>query len=121
MLTKANLMIYQGDDYEGTVTVSDGVTPPAQVIAGYTAQAQIRQGPADSNPTIIVQIQAAVNSPYITLTIPVPARLPVGQYTLKLWVRDETEPPGGQSVVPRVARSSLPFRVVDRASRAGPD
>jgi hypothetical protein len=58
---------------------------------------------------------------YITLTIPVPARLPVGQYTLKLWVRDETEPPGGQSVVPRVARSSLPFRVVDRASRAGPD
>ena len=70
MLTKANLMNYQGDDYEGTVTVSDGVTPPAQVIAGYTAQAQIRQGPADSNPTIIVQIQAAVNSPYITLTIP---------------------------------------------------
>ena len=70
MLTKANLMIYQGDDYAGVVTVSDGVTPPGQVIAGYAAQAQIRAGPADSNPTVVVEIETAVASPDINLTIP---------------------------------------------------
>jgi hypothetical protein len=70
MLTKANLMIYQGDDYQGTVTVADGVTPPGQVIAGYSAQAQIRDGPADANATVLVEIGTAVNSPYVDLTIP---------------------------------------------------
>jgi hypothetical protein len=69
MLNKANLMIYQGDDYQGTVTVSDGTgTPPD--LSGYSAQAQIRDGPADSNPAVVCQIEAAITSPYVNLTIP---------------------------------------------------
>src|SRR5262252_1085181 len=66
---KANLDLYQGDDYFATVTVSNGGTPPDQVLAGYTAQAQIRLGPADTN-DVLYEIAAAVNSPYIDLTIP---------------------------------------------------
>jgi hypothetical protein len=40
------------------------------VIAGYTAQAQIRTGPADSNAAVLVNIATAVASPQITLSIP---------------------------------------------------
>jgi hypothetical protein len=70
MLSKANLMIYQGDDYQAVVTVSDGVTPPGQILTGYTAQAQIRNGPADTNAAILVEIETAMASPDINLTIP---------------------------------------------------
>jgi hypothetical protein len=70
MLSKANLEIYQGDDYQGTVTVTNGSTPPDQVLAGYTAQAQIRNGPADKNSAVVIQIQTAVTSPNVLLTIP---------------------------------------------------
>ena len=68
---KADLWIYQGDDYKGTVTVTDTAgTPPAQIIAGYTAHAQIRCGRADENPQVVVEIATAVNSPNIALSIP---------------------------------------------------
>ena len=70
MADTADLNIYQGDDYSAIVTVSSGSTPPAQVLAGYTAQAQIRQGPADIYPQIVVQISTAVNSPNVSLSIP---------------------------------------------------
>jgi hypothetical protein len=70
MLSKANLEIYQGDDYQGTVTVSDGVSPPDQVIAGFTAQAQIRNGSADKNSAVVIQIVTSVSSPYVNLSIP---------------------------------------------------
>ena len=68
---KADLWIYQGDDYKGTVTVTDTAgTPPGQIIAGYTAHAQIRCGRADENPQIVIQIVTAVSSPKIALSIP---------------------------------------------------
>jgi hypothetical protein len=70
MASRGNLMLYQGDDYRASVEISDYVTPPASVIAGYTAQAQIRGGPADSNPAILVEIATEVQSPYVNLTIP---------------------------------------------------
>jgi hypothetical protein len=71
MADKADLYVYQGDDYRGTVTVTDTVgTPPAQIIAGYTAQAQIRCGRADDNPQVVVEITTAVSSPDIALSIP---------------------------------------------------
>jgi hypothetical protein len=57
---RADLYIQQGDDYQAVVTVSDASTPPGQVLAGYTAQAQIRCGRADENPQVVVEIATAV-------------------------------------------------------------
>jgi hypothetical protein len=72
MASNANLHLYQGDDYSAQVTVtsSDPSVPPAQILAGYTAQAQIRQDYADWSSTVIVEIGATVESPNITLSIP---------------------------------------------------
>jgi len=70
MLSRADLTVYQGDDYRATVEVTDGVTPPDQILTGYSALAQIRSGPADSNPAVIVAIQTAIASPYVNLLIP---------------------------------------------------
>lgn len=69
MPNRADLQIYQGDDYTALVTVANGL-PPDQVIAGYTAQAQIRENVADEADVIVVEIATAVASPNITLTIP---------------------------------------------------
>ena len=63
MWSKANLMIYQGDDYGAIVTVADGVTPAAEIIAGYTAQAQIRSGIADEQTTVAAEIACTVVLP----------------------------------------------------------
>lgn len=66
---KANLVLYQGDDYAAVVTVSNG--GGSLDLTGYTAQAQIRMGPADSNPQVVVEIDTSVDPPnQIGLTIP---------------------------------------------------
>ena len=66
----ADLVIYQGDDYAAVVTVTDGSNTPPD-LTGYTAQAQMRQGPADANPDVVVEITATVNPPnQIQLSIP---------------------------------------------------
>ena len=64
----ADLQIYQGNDFSATVTVSSPNTPPATVIQGYTAAAQIRQDIADVASTIILALTTAVASPNITLS-----------------------------------------------------
>jgi hypothetical protein len=69
MADRGDLEIYQGDDYGGQVFVTTDGTTPAN-IAGYTAQAQIRQGVADSYPNVLIQMQATVSSPYVNLAIP---------------------------------------------------
>jgi hypothetical protein len=70
MPSKADLNIYQGDDYAAVVTVSNGSTPPDQVLAGYAAQAQIRTGVADKQTTVACEILTTVSSPYVNLSIP---------------------------------------------------
>jgi hypothetical protein len=66
----ADLMIYQGDDYTAVVTVTDGTNTPPD-LTGYSAQAQMRQGPADANPDVVVEITATINPPnQIQLSIP---------------------------------------------------
>jgi hypothetical protein len=68
MPSRADLRIYQGDDFGAVVTVNGG-TPP-DVIAGYTALAQIREDTADNCPDVAAEIVTEVASPVINLTIP---------------------------------------------------
>ncbi|HEU0180357.1 MAG TPA: hypothetical protein VFV58_39475 [Blastocatellia bacterium] len=70
MPDRGDLIIYQGDDWGATVTVTSNGVPPDQVIAGYTAKAQIRQDVADNDPDVDIEIVTAVASPAISLTIP---------------------------------------------------
>jgi hypothetical protein len=69
MLSKADLLIYQGDDYSATVTVSNNTTTPPD-LTGFIAQAQIRSGPADSNSQVIVELAATISTNIVTLSIP---------------------------------------------------
>jgi hypothetical protein len=90
MPARADLRIYQGDDYGAVVTVNGG-TPP-DVIAGYTAKAQIREDTADACPDVAAEISAQVASPVVNLAIPsaVTANL-CGQY---VWDLELTDPDG---------------------------
>lgn len=68
--SQANLVIYQGDDYAAVVTVV-GSQGAAVDLTGYTAEAQMRLGPADAYPVVIVEIITAVTPPNtINLSIP---------------------------------------------------
>jgi hypothetical protein len=66
---KADLLIYEGDDYSATVTVTNATTTPPD-LTGFIAHAQIRNGPADSNTQVIVEVTATVSTNIVTLSIP---------------------------------------------------
>jgi len=68
MPNRADLQIYQGDDYSAVVMVTNTL-PPDQIIAGYSAQAQIRTDCADCDPDVTVEIGCSVQTPYVYLTI----------------------------------------------------
>jgi hypothetical protein len=91
MPSTANLAIYQGDDFAAVVTVTNG-TPTPPDLTGCLPQAQIRLGPADSNPTVVVEIAAALNPPnLINLTIPHSVtKMLEGQYAWDLQLTDPT-------------------------------
>jgi hypothetical protein len=59
---RANLSVYQGDDFRAAVTVSDS-TGAAADLTGYTVNAQIRRGIADNNPDIVQTISTSVDLP----------------------------------------------------------
>lgn len=65
-LTKADLIVYQGDDYGATVLVTNEDGTPAD-ITGYTAKAQIRRAVADSDPEVVAELSATVQSPHVVL------------------------------------------------------
>ena len=69
MAGNADLLVMQGDDYQGLVTVTKPDTAPLDVLTGYTARAQIRAGNADEYP-VLVNILTNITSPYIALAIP---------------------------------------------------
>jgi hypothetical protein len=66
MVKRANLQIYQGDDYVATVTVKNADGTPAD-LSGYTAKAQIRRNVADLQPAVTVELLATIASPFINL------------------------------------------------------
>ena len=90
---KANLVLYQGDDYAAVVTVS-GVSD----LSGYTAQAQIRLGPADSNPQVVVEIETTV-APPSTINLEIPNDI-TGQLSgMYAWDLQVTDPDGIVSTI----------------------
>jgi hypothetical protein len=89
MADRADLVIYQGDDYAGIVLVTNTL-PPETVIAGYTAKAQIREDIADAAGPVVVEIVTSVASPLINLSIPRSQTLGLcGDY---LWDLEVTSP-----------------------------
>ena len=91
MAGRADLYIYQGDDYTALVTVMSDASTPAD-ITGYTAQAQIREDVADNVAEVAVDIVTDVFSPYISLKIPSSVTVNLcGAYVWDLQVTD----PGG--------------------------
>jgi hypothetical protein len=90
--SNANLAIYQGDDYSAVVTVSESGSPVPPDLTGFTAQSQIRIGPADANPQVVVEIGTSVAANLVTLTIPAPlTALMSGLY---VWDLQLTAPDG---------------------------
>ena len=90
MPARADLRIYQGDDYGAVVTVNGG--EPPDVIAGYTAKAQIREDTADACPDVAAEIVTEVVSPVINLTLPADVTVNLcGQY---VWDLEITDPNG---------------------------
>jgi len=69
MATKANLALYQGDDYSAVVTVTNGASGVPD-LTGYTAQAQIRTAYADQQPAIACEMATEITANTITLAIP---------------------------------------------------
>lgn len=95
MPNRADLAIYQGDDYIAIVTVNQAQIP--DIIAGYTAKAQVREDVADGCPDIAVTIGATVNSPYIDLAIPAAETANLcGEY---VWDLEITSPDGVVSTI----------------------
>jgi len=67
MADRWDLVLYQGDDFSGTVTVNTETGPLD--LTGYTAQAQIRTAVADTQANISADIGATVTPSNIVLAI----------------------------------------------------
>jgi hypothetical protein len=91
MAAQANIAIYQGDDWAAIVSVLDGSGNAAD-LTGYIPAAQIRLGPADCYPQVLVEITAAIDATVtgqIDLTIPnATTMLMSGQYDWDLQITD---------------------------------
>jgi hypothetical protein len=68
MPSKGTINLYQGDDAGIIVSVFNENGTPAD-LTGYTAQAQIRRGPADVDPIVVAAFTATVDSPVVNLTL----------------------------------------------------
>jgi hypothetical protein len=80
MPSKANLAIYQGDDYAAVVQVFDGNGSPLD-LTDYQAHAHIRVGPANLYPEVVVEVIAAIQDSRIDLSIPATQTIGLsGQY-----------------------------------------
>ena len=68
MAGRADLAIYQGDDYAATVTVSnpDGT---AANLAGYVAEAQIRAVLGDTSASPVASLACAISGSVVSLSL----------------------------------------------------
>ena len=109
---KANLDIFQGDDWSATVEVTNADGTPAD-ITGYTAKAQIRRDVADEARRVEVEITTSVASPNVNLSIPhaQTQALSTGSY---VWDLQLTSP--ADSIVTVLAGAVVVTREVTRAA-----
>ena len=91
MPARADLDIYQGDDYEATVTVSNEDGSAAD-LTGYTAQAQIKGDIADIPTSLTVNIGTSISSPIISLLMPsvITQAIPHGTFAWDLQIKDSS-------------------------------
>jgi len=69
MPARADLNIYQGDDYAAEVAITNADGTPAD-LTSCVASAQIRLYPADRSPSVVVEITAMIGSSAVLLSIP---------------------------------------------------
>lgn len=67
-MTRADLSIYQGDDYGVTVTVRNADGTPAD-LTGYTVLAQVRREVADMDSSVDAEFSVNITSPTINLSL----------------------------------------------------
>lgn len=88
---RADLDIYQGDDFESTVLVTNEDGSGAD-LTGFTASAQIKGDIADipTVPPLLVNIGTSISSPNISLIMPasITAAIPHGTFRWDLQVVD---------------------------------
>jgi hypothetical protein len=90
---KANLVMYQGDDYAALVTVADASGNPAD-LTGWQAHSHIRVGPADKYPDIAAEMVLRVEGDKIILGLhAAETRQLAGQYA---WDLQLTSPDGAR-------------------------
>jgi len=65
---RADLELYQGDDYFVTATVVGEDCEPLD-LTGYTARAQIRRKSADAEPEVAAEMTAVVEGSSVLLTL----------------------------------------------------
>ena len=83
MICQADLQIYQGDDYSGTVTVLDSSGNAAD-LTGSAARAQIRIMPAQYWPYVAADIACTVVTPN-TVNLYIPAAVTITLYCTYVW------------------------------------
>jgi hypothetical protein len=64
----ADLPVYQGDGFSAIVEIVDSLGAPAD-LTGYTVLAQIRNGPADRFPQVVMTLTTTIVSPNIILSL----------------------------------------------------
>lgn len=64
----ADLQIYQGDDWAALVEVFNSDGTPAD-LAGFSARAQLRRAPADTDPEIAIELTCAVSASAVSLSL----------------------------------------------------
>lgn len=96
MPNRANLAIYQGDDYGAVASITDETGAPAD-LTGCTAQAQIRVGPADTNAAIAVEMNTSITGS--TVNISIPAALTTQMVGIYAWDCQITRSDGSVSTI----------------------
>jgi hypothetical protein len=98
MICQADLQVYQGDDYQGTVAVLDS-SGNAVDLTGYTALAQIRIMPAQYWPYVAADITCSIGSPNNVVDLYIPAVVTATLYCTYVWDLQLTDSAGLVSTV----------------------
>jgi len=97
MTCQADLQVFQGDDYQGAVSVLDSAGNPVD-LTGFTAQAQIRIMPAQYWPLVAADITCDILLPN-TVNLYIPSTVTVNLYCTYIWDLQLTDANGIVSTI----------------------